>query len=104
MMATFGMDVRDVAERLGVTNDDAEQLIYEFCILSSQAIGIDGFIVGLPDDDRAVLVDKLADYLEMDLAQIEQIEARVRGMDAPLNPITAPDPPADMTETQKKSD
>ncbi len=103
-MATFGMDVRDVAERLGVTMADAEGLIYEFCTLSSQAVGVEGFVHGLPDDGREALIGKLSDYLAMDLAEIEQIEARVRAIDAPLADVFAPDPPAEMDDAQKKSE
>jgi hypothetical protein len=103
MMATFGIDVRDVAQRLGVRVEEVETLIYEFCTLSSQVIGVDGFVGGLADDGREALIAKLADYCEMDLAQVEAIEGLVRGMDAPLNPLTAPEPPAMMTDAQKKS-
>lgn len=104
MMATFGADVRDVAERLSVTVDDVESLIYEFCTLSAQVVGIEGFSNGLPDDGRAVLVDKLERYLSMDLSQVEGIEALVRGIDAPLDGVLAPEAPDDMNDAQKKSD
>lgn len=96
--------INSIAKETGIPSADVDVLVYEFCELSAH-LETDVIETIHPTDTDAEIVRKGVSYINMPLTTLRPLEHAVRSANVTaVDPITAPTPPADLTEDEKKDD
>lgn len=105
LMGRFNPVVVDaIAQETGIASDDIDVLVYEFCELSAH-LETDIIETIVSTDSDADIVRKGVNYINMPLAVLRPLERAVRAAHSPIiDPVTAPTPPTDLTDGEKKDD
>lgn len=105
LMGRFTPSVIDaISKETDIPSADVDVLVYEFCELSSH-IETDVIETLHSTDAEDEIIRKGVNYIHMPLTVLRPLERAVRSANAPAgDPITAPTPPHDLTDDEKKDD